>query len=390
MKKPAPPTSPPPPSASWWDESCLSRPDLARRDLLKGLLGASAGAATAAGLYAGTQIAVTRDALEVQRELGWSFGAAREPLVFDGETEAPFDRAALATLVASLRPTSPAHRPFYVPTLLEAPTAPPPIAHDDGAPTLAEQLLPLCTGKMAAAYRRGEAQATRLADARSTLVIVDLLGPESVAFAAGMARGFDVVLGFDNWPHPRGVVASHLTLAAAVYYQPRFLRAAADRPADAPAVLALDRARLGPRGDKSSRFDNRYLASVPTVEALRELGVTRVVYVVPGDDTTLELDDLNADFVAWAAAGVEVRRQPADALDAPESTDVTHAPVARETIFSRSDGATERPEGFGAVAVLVAASTGQAQGLLFGMSQLGCCAGGDDDDGWGRGSSTGG
>lgn len=379
-----------PASASWWDESCAARSDLARRDLLKALLGVGAAGATAAGVVARAQTTVTRDALEVQRELGWSFGAVKEPLVFDGEDERPFDRASLATLVASLRPSSPAHRPYYVPTLLEAPVAEPtPAERDAGAPRLAEQLVPVCTDEMVASYRRGEALAARVA-AQGTLVVVDLPGPESVAFAAGMAHAFDVVLGFDNWPHPRAVVASHLTLAALVYYHPRFVRAAAQRAVDAPAVLTLDRGRLGPRDDKQSRFDNRYLASVPDVDGLRGLGVARVVYVVPDAAASLEGDDLNADFVAWAAAGIDVRRQLADALDAPDASDVPHAPVARPTIFSWADGAAQKPDGFGAVAVLVGASTGRAEGVLFGMSQLGCCAGGDDDDdAWGRGTSTG-
>ncbi len=381
----------PPSSASWWDESCSARTELARRDLLKGLLGAGAGTATAVGLYARAQTTVTRDALEVQRELGWSFGAVREPLVFDGEAEVPYDAAALTTLVATLRPSASAHKPYYVPTLLEAPLAEPtPSELEAHAPTLAEQLVPVCSDEMTAMYRRGEALAAR-PTSPGTLIVVDLFGPESVAFAAGMADAFDVVLGFDNWPHPRGVVASHLTLAAVVYYHPRLVRAAARRPADAPAVIALDRGRLGPRDDTRSRFDNRYLALVPDPEGLRALGVSRVVYVVPDGEATLEGDDLNADFVAWDAAGIELRRQPADALDLDGPSELPHAPVARPTAFSWADGQTNKPDGFGAVDVLVTASTGQAAGVLFGMSQLGCCAGGDDDDdAWGRGSSTGG
>lgn len=389
MTRPDSPSEPG--AASWWDESCSLGPDFARRDLLKALLGAGAATAGAGALYAGTQVTVTRDALDVQRELGWSFGATGEPLVFDGESEQPYDRAALATLVASLRPSSPAHRPHYVPTLLEAPVADPtPAEVEAAAPRLAELLVPICTPEMARAYQRGDALCERLGATRGVLVVLDLAGPESVAFAAGMARAFDVILGFDNWPHPRGVVASHLTLAAVVYYQPRFVRAAAERAPDAPAVLALDRARLTPRPDRPARFDNRYLASVPTVEGLHELGVTRVLYVVPDADTELEQDDLNADFVAWAAAGIQLSRVAAESLDATTPRDPTpHAAVARRTIFSWSDGDAQKPDGFGQVAVLVTASTGKAQGVLFGMSQLGCCAGGDDDDDWSRGTGTG-
>ena len=62
---------------------------------------------------------------------------------------------------------------------------------------------------MEVAYRRGKALASLFkGNAAAAMVVVDLAGPEAVAFAAGAASAFDPVFAFDNWPHPRGVVPS--------------------------------------------------------------------------------------------------------------------------------------------------------------------------------------
>jgi hypothetical protein len=138
-------------------------------------------------------------------------------------------------------------------------------------------------------------------------VILDLVGPEAVAVAAGMAAGFDPVFTFDNWPHPLGVVPSHLTLGAALYYRPLFLRERAHRPGRAPPVFVLDRNRLAHYTDEESQFDNRYVARLPTAANLRALGVKRILYVSPSKSDTHELDDLNDDFVAFRDASLDVK-----------------------------------------------------------------------------------
>src|SRR5271170_5569626 len=73
------------------------------------------------------------------------------------------------------------------------------------------------------------------------MVVVDLPGPEAVAFAAGAASAFDPVFALDNWPHPRGVVPAHQTLAAAAYCQPLFARRASGSAAPRWPLLVLDR-----------------------------------------------------------------------------------------------------------------------------------------------------
>ena len=120
---------------------------------------------------------------------------------------------------------------------------------------------------MQRAYAVGEALA-RLAGWRQGLaVLVDLPGPEAVAFAAGAADVFEPVLLLDNWPHPHGVVPSHLTLAALAYYQPRFA-SQKERVVSAP-LFVLDRARLTAFSEETDRFDNRYYARMPRLRRWR-------------------------------------------------------------------------------------------------------------------------
>jgi hypothetical protein len=102
------------------------------------------------------------------------------------------------------------------------------------------------------------------------------------------------------------VVPSHQTLAAAIYHRPDFVRTRAERPAPSPPAFVLDSNRLAPYRDQSDRFDNRYLARLPTGEALAQRGVERVLYVTANEQRT-ELDDLNDDFVAFRGKGLDVK-----------------------------------------------------------------------------------
>jgi len=184
---------------------------------------------------------------------------------------------------------------------------------------------------MDVAYRRGRALATlfdaRHPNASTVAVIVDLPGPESVAFAAGASSRLDPVILFDNWPHPRGVVPSHLTLAACAYYQPLFKRAKGLMPKFAPPLFVLDRARLAPYKDDAKRFDNRYVARVPSVSQLAKLGISRVLYVTPTDADAIELDDLNDDFVYTVRQGAQVKTVAASSFagTASPQSDVAQA-----------------------------------------------------------------
>jgi hypothetical protein len=309
----------------WWVRSVRAAPSaIPRRAALQGIL-AVGGVIVAAGVDIPEAAAQddslpvrteTRRALEMQRQYGWSFGAAAERLTFDGAAVALFERSALARMPDELRPARLRHVPFYVPTLFQSPTAPQRAvpAGDAGAVVpLGDALWPIFTPAMGIAYQRGKALAAQFHNVWSkAAVVVDLPGPEAVAFAAGAAEVLDPVFLFDNWPHPRGVVPAHLTLAAAAYYQPLFARRAA--PPGAPPMFVLDRDRLAPYTDDAEQFDNRYVARMPSASALRAIDVERVLYVAPTAADSTELDDLNDEFIFYAAAGLDVKIVAADAF----------------------------------------------------------------------------
>jgi len=75
-------------------------------------------------------------------------------------------------------------------------------------------------------------------------IIIDAPGPEAVAAGAALAEWFEPVFIFDNWPHARGVVPSHLTLAATLYFAPLLVDLKSTRPVPRPPVFILDSNRL--------------------------------------------------------------------------------------------------------------------------------------------------
>ncbi|CAN93504.1 hypothetical protein predicted by Glimmer/Critica [Sorangium cellulosum So ce56] len=419
--------------ARWWHKGLADAPkDASRRNAILaalgavGLVGVAAAIAVAADGCSDDETAVQRKrALDMQRTFGWSFGAAQESVTFDGESKKPFDRAALARMSTDLRPADEGARAYYVPALFESPSAVPTlVAEGDPAPItpLGDVLRPIFTPAMDRAYRSGKALASLLLAARTDsglrrdiAVIVDLDGPESVAFAAGAAEAFDPVFTFDNWPHPRGVVKAHLTLAAAAYYQPLFARSA---PGPRATMFVLDRQRLSPYSDDATQFDNRHVAKLPSADALWDRGVRHVLYVVPTERVTTESDDLNDDLVAFRSRRLDVgllaanvfAADPAEPKPANETEDwppyyyggraashgwfwidypwgppprpapvepsaprpgKSYVPAQRATAFSSgaaSSGGSPIPDGFGTVPVVVALGTGVILGAALSRS----------------------
>jgi hypothetical protein len=314
--------------ARWWNHSLKDdeRSEVKRRQVLVGLAAAGGILAFVAPCVIGVVSSVTeskestslstRRSLDMQKEYGWDFGARGQPLVFNGVAEGPFERAALQSLSsvmspASLGPNAKYHVPTLVQSLFAAPSTTLPDPEDgqpapDAAPfkALAAVLVPIVTPAMTRAYRVGEAIA-RLTESRKDLaLLVDLPGPEAVAFAAGAAGAFEPVLLLDNWPHPHGVVPSHLTLAALAYYQPRFA-AQRSRSSTAPCFV-LDRSRLSAYSDATDRFDNRYYARMPKLPALAKDGIRTLFYVVADPVDLPEPADLN-EILAAREAEVDVR-----------------------------------------------------------------------------------
>ncbi len=404
--------------ARWWQEGISAH--VPRRQAMTALL-AIGGAIVGIGAI-GAVVATAsrspevsfapRSALDMQREFGWDFGAQGEALVFDGTSTQPFDRGALSRLAEELAPASARLTPYYVPTLFQSPTALPKSTPSGETSEsvfrrLSEVLTPIATPAMMRAYKQGEAFAQIVAGeprASTAAFVVDLPGPESVAFAAGASNKLEPIFLFDNWPHPRGVVPAHLTLAAAAYYQPRFASTRATRSANARPLFALDRRRLASYTDDASQFDNRHTARLPSAANLKALGVTTIVYVSPNAIDRFELDDLADDFLDFKQAGTSLFVMPVTAIEGAAPDDARlyyggsrlrelefaahwsrtspgdssnelqpYVPSPRATPYSSGTASSARttrtrPTGFGMVPVAIAVGTGVVLGAKMSRS----------------------
>ncbi|MBL8685396.1 MAG: hypothetical protein JNK05_39825 [Myxococcales bacterium] len=302
--------------ARWWNSELKSEERQAsRRQALAYLaigltVTAGVGGMVAAGAALSTKYE-RRSSLEMQRRFGWSFGANGERLTFDGRRVLPFDPAKLRSLradclgthLASMQSAAIFDAIFHRPA--ESP------GEDTGTSfqALDSFLLPVTTWSMGFAYRMGQTLARVLSRlSRRVAVIVDLNGPDAVAVAAGLADTHAPVWLLDHWPHPHGVVPAHMTLASAIFFQPRFAAANATRPSDAPPVFITDRARMLAYVDASDRFDNRFVPKLPAATVLESTARARdILYVAPSDVSTLDPDDVNPALVAYRTRGLSVR-----------------------------------------------------------------------------------
>jgi hypothetical protein len=301
------------------DSACaLSPPARTLRELLRGwsppaIVGGAGLVLSGCGdIFLQTPDEPGQAALDDQQRAGWNVGGEGMPLAFPGAQETDIAGGAgwwgaMPTLASRLAPSAARWAPYYGPALFQSLEAP-------RSADLRFVMRPIFTPELAIAHRRGEALVSLMIQQGvvrdDVAIILDLPGPESVAVAAALAPWFDPVFVLDNWPHPMGVVPAHLTLGAALYFLPSFERDRAARVAGAPGappVFVLDRQRLAPYGDDANQFDNRYLATLPSHEALQAAGIKHVLYVTPNDQVTLESDDINADLVAINDSGVDVR-----------------------------------------------------------------------------------
>ncbi|WP_224365074.1 hypothetical protein [Hyalangium versicolor] len=332
--------------AQWWNEGLSEMQDpMSRRSALKALAALGGVVAVGGGIIAAVTGVTSdpiedRDTLETQRAQGWNFGAPDEALSFVGQSSVAYDASSFDTLATGMAPRQDSLKPFYQATLFQA-LAEVPGTNWEGLQSksaLKGTLRPIFTPAMDTAFRQGLALESLFPQgqevSRTTAVFVDLPGPETVAFSTGLARRFEPIYTFDNWPHPRGVVPAHLTLAAVVYYRPLLDRLARERSTPAPPVFVLDRNRLLPFTDVKKQFDNRYLVRLPPAQSLKGLGIQHVLYIVPGDVPLQELDDINEDFVSYREAGIDVKAmaasdfQPAD----PKAEDALTQPYTADAL----------------------------------------------------------
>jgi hypothetical protein len=290
-------------AASWWRAADAQRgPDLSRRGALLGLAGLTAAATLATNTACSTSDPgpTVEKSLDLQKKHGWDFGATKT-LKMQGD---PVPKATFDTLAQQLLPTNPKHKPFARTVLFDS------VRQATKATNkLADAIRPVHTPAMENAELAGRGLSSLFAGApEGKAIMVDLPGPEAVAFAAGLANRFDPVFVMENWPHPMGTVPSHLTLAAAIDRLPTFERMAAARPKDAPPAFILDSNRLSPFTDQ--QFDNRYVVPMPSADALKKLGVSEVLMVRP-TAADQELDDQNDTLNEWLAKGINVQLVPA-------------------------------------------------------------------------------
>lgn len=293
-------------SKEWWQVS--------RRTMVVG------GAAAAGVLLAGggawlalrdDSTEVDSDALALQQSQGWNVGSEAKPLnlpfpqKIDSRQSAEW-RSYLnpAEMLDAYDVNAQAWMPYFVPTLIQS------LQYD----SLRNQLTPIYTPDMAEAYGRGQAIARDfLQNAQNpgeTALIVDLPGRDSIAFGAGLADAARLIPTFDNYPHPLGVTKSHETLAAMLTYAGEVEVKQATLPENAPPAFLLDSNRLADYKDENAQFDNRYLAKLPSAEKLRERGIKSIFYLTPDRTRTVELDDLNEDFVEYKQSGLNVAMLP--------------------------------------------------------------------------------
>ncbi len=280
----------------------LNRREANQRAAVTALTVAAAGSALASAGCDKNSDDVESDARELQENHGWNVGHDTEtvsvsPTVAEdslGNTDWEA-RKNPASMLAVVRPTTEGWRSHESPALYQA------LAQ----PTLASAIQPIFDEEMERAYGIGRAIG-ELVDASDSpgeaMVILDLPGKDSVAAAAGMSNVVEPVFWMDNWPHPRGVVDSELTLAATLYYAAEFEQsqtARAELEGTRAKVMVLDSNRLTPYRDAATDFDNRYMAELPSATEARALGITKIIYVT-ATESTQEADDLNDAFVDYS------------------------------------------------------------------------------------------
>jgi hypothetical protein len=259
------------------------------------------------------------DTLEVQKKQGWNVGHDDAKVDFqysqDTDSVGKTDWQLLTKSDALMKAWQPSAKwqPYYVPTLIQS------LSQE----SLRKQIKPVYSPSAKEAYSRGLGMRELLKtskDISTTLLVVDIPGADAVAFAAAIADIAQPVITFDNYPHPFGVVPSHLTLGSLVYFANEITEKAAKRKADAPAVLVLDSSRLNPYVDDETKFDNRYTAKMPTAENLASLGIKSILYATPSESQRTELDDLNDDFATYQEKQIAVNMLPLDRFKAQPDT----------------------------------------------------------------------
>ncbi len=337
--------------ASWWQNN-LSRREMNKKILIGSAIGATAllvvlNQGNDEDEYEETYTAVAEhDALQLQRSSGWNVGGtsdlrlAHTSLSDSKGGQTWKELLQPAALLAAYKPANETLQPFVVPTLVQS----------LGESSLRSAMQPVFNPAMQRAYGCGLGMRDILKKSDnpgSTMIVVDMAGPESVAFAAALSDIAEPLINFDNWPHSSGRVKSHETLAAMLYYGAEVQENRSKRPATkAPVVIVLDNERITPlaAGDVTT-FDNRYIAKMPTAKNLKDMGISHVLYVKPSGSNTQETDDLNEDFASYGDEHIDIALLPLsdfspDTAAADTAMPDTAAPTGSSTASMQARTAT--------------------------------------------------
>jgi|GEM_PF-2303245 hypothetical protein len=297
-------------SVAWWREAAACALDpVYRMALLRrfSFLGLGLGTLGCSELVWLSSAHGDQDLGTTQQSEAEDEGEFPRPWYFPGAVETDVrgsDRwtALMPQLAARLAPAHDLLLPFYRPTLFQT------LMVEQGS-DLRGVITPINWPDMCRAYSRGHSLLSLFARRGLPLdaaIIIDAPGPEAVAAGAALAEWFEPVFIFDNWPHARGVVPSHLTLAATLYFAPLLVDLKSTRPVPRPPVFILDSNRLAAYIDAPGAFDNRYMVELPDAQAFERLGIRHLFYLT-GRARETELDDLNGDFVTLANSGIDIR-----------------------------------------------------------------------------------
>ena len=158
---------------------------------------------------------------------------------------------------------------------------------------------------------------------KDTAVVLDSGGAHIVAMAVKLARelGYQPIVMFDAELHPNGANKAEQDLATLLYFaeEVKRLKAEGKIKADAPPAFIMDthRDRLILPGSKE--FDNTYTYNdkdLPDAQALRQRGITKVVYLNEGDQhgnitpSFQSIDrvagDLKPTVKVWEKGGIKI------------------------------------------------------------------------------------
>ena len=294
--------------SEWWNESMDRRSSMKTLAYVGG--GVLVGSIVIASIFGddddSDDVETQQDSKSLQQKEGWNVGATDKQLFYpqdclvDSDSRTAIDwqkYLGASTLNAIYEPKKANLKPYNTPTLVQSLSM----------PALATNIKLSFTPEMARAYSQGLGVKEILSTNKNNdnlLLIVDMPGAESVAFSAAMADCADIVLTFDNIPHPLGVVPAHLTLASLVYYAGEIEEKKQKRVDNAVSLFVMDRSRFVEKISEDTQFDNRYLAKIPTIDDLKKSGVNNIMYCVNNEKQ--ELDDLNDDFVEYQKQGIAV------------------------------------------------------------------------------------